>query len=169
MSKEYICKQIKDGEICGETNVDKFIKGRYSTCIECKNKYLQEYRKKAIAAKELEMNMTIVERINQNKGDLGKNIHDMMTDMYWTYPIKDIGIALPVKLKEYEDEMKNFISKASNIMQGMEKKLEHLIKENTKLKEENIKIKENKEDLKNSLEQLNEKYGTLLLKYDTNI
>jgi hypothetical protein len=169
MSKEYLCKQIKDGEICGETNVENFTKGRYSKCIECKNKYHKDYHKKVVAAKELEMNMIIVERINQNKGDLGKNIHDMIDDMFHTYPLKSIGIALPVKLKEYEDEMKNFISKVSNIMQGMDKKLEHLIKENTKIKEENIKIKENKEDLKNSLEQLNEKYGTLLLKYDTNI
>ena len=167
MSKEYSCKKVKNGEICGETNPDKFVKGRYTTCIECKNSYHKDYHKKVVLNKELEKNTTLIEKINQNKGDLGENVYDMVVDVFHTYPIKGIDLCIPMKLKEYEDEMKTFMSKASIIIQGMEKKVNQLINENVKLKEEKNNFKKEKEDLKNSLDSLNEKYGNLLLKYDT--
>jgi hypothetical protein len=63
MSKEYHCVQVNDEKICNETNPDKFIKGRYTTCINCKNKYLKEYRQKVKNSKELESNMNLIEKI----------------------------------------------------------------------------------------------------------
>ena len=39
MSKVYFCKQEKEGKICSESNPDKFPKGRYSICKECKRNH----------------------------------------------------------------------------------------------------------------------------------
>jgi hypothetical protein len=169
MSKEYSCKQLINGEICGETNPEKFIKGRYTACIDCKNKYHKDYHKKVILNKEVERNMTIVERINENRGDLGKNVYDIVVDVFHTYPLKGVGISIPEKLKEYEDEMKRFITKMSIISQGMEKKINQLIDENSRLKEEKNIFKKESEDLKISLDQLSEKYTSILHKIDFKI
>jgi hypothetical protein len=167
MSKEYYCKQLINDKPCGKTNSEEFVKGRYTCCIDCKNRYHKNYHKKVVSAKEIEMNMTLVERINENKGDLGKNVHNMIVDIYQTYPLQGIGIAIPVKLKEFEDDIVNFKTSISIIMRGMDKKIDQLIKENLSLREEKENLKKNNEDLKSDIDELNEKYGKLILKYDT--
>ena len=45
MPKEYFCKQLKELEICGENNPDKFEPGRYSTCRECRKNFVKDYNK----------------------------------------------------------------------------------------------------------------------------
>lgn len=164
-ARSYNCKQEKNGEICGEINPDKFLKGRYTMCIECKNNYHKKYHKKVLAAKEIEMNMTIVERINENRGDLGKNVHDMVVDIYQTYPLEGVGIAIPGKLKEFEDDILEFKSDILNLLFKMDKKIENLVKENETLKEEKENLKKNNTDLKNRLDQLNDSYSKVLVKY----
>ena len=63
MTKEYFCKQIKDGNICGKTNPIDFPKGRYTMCIDCKNKDHKDYHKKVLLNKELEKNTSLIEKI----------------------------------------------------------------------------------------------------------
>ena len=38
MPKEFICRQIKNGELCGETNPENFSSGRYTACKSCRSK-----------------------------------------------------------------------------------------------------------------------------------
>jgi hypothetical protein len=162
--RTYECKQEKNGEICGISDPEKFVKGRYTMCIDCKNEYHKKYHKKVLASKEVEMNMTIVEKINENRGDLGKNVHDMVVDIYQTYPLEGVGIAIPGKLKEFEDDIIDFKMNILNLISKMDKKIENLVKENETVKEEKENLKKNNTDLKNQLDTLNEKYFNLLVK-----
>jgi len=44
MSKVYFCTKLTFGGFqCGETDPEKFPKGRYSECKECKNRYSRDY------------------------------------------------------------------------------------------------------------------------------
>lgn len=165
-SKVHLCKQDKDGKVCGETNPEMFSKGRYTNCIKCRNTYHKKYHKKVVAYKEIEMNMTIIERINENRGDLGKNIHDMIIDIFQTHPLEDMGIAVPMKIKELEDNILSFKNDILNILLGMDRKVDKLFNENEKLKEEKDKLKKDNEDLKTKLDDLNRNYLKNLLKYD---
>jgi hypothetical protein len=164
MSKEYHCVQVNDEKICNETNPDKFIKGRYTTCINCKNKYLKEYRQKVKNSKELESNMNLIEKINENKGDLGENVYEMMVDMFHTKPIKGLDIAIPGKIQEIEDNICEFIKKSSLILVGMEKNINSLVEENKNLKNKEKDLKKDYDKIKREYEELFDKYNELLFK-----
>jgi hypothetical protein len=44
MSRTYLCTKLSFGGFqCGETDPEKFPKGRFSECKECKNRYIREY------------------------------------------------------------------------------------------------------------------------------
>lgn len=48
MPKVYCCKQIVNGETCGESDPAKFIEGRYTTCRVCRSQLQKKYTVKKI-------------------------------------------------------------------------------------------------------------------------
>ena len=45
MSKQHFCKKYKDNILCGEKDPEKFEKGRYSICNDCKKKQIYAIQK----------------------------------------------------------------------------------------------------------------------------
>jgi hypothetical protein len=45
MSKQHFCKKYRDNILCGEKDPEKFEKGRYSICNECKKKQIYAIQK----------------------------------------------------------------------------------------------------------------------------
>jgi hypothetical protein len=165
-ARSYICENIKNGKICGESNYENFTKGRYTTCNQCKKEYLREYRIKVKKVKEFEKNTSIIERIDNNMGSLGENIHTMVNDVINETPLKGIGISLPGKLQEFEDNMMINNTKINIILLAMEKKIDSLVKENENLKEIEKDLKKDNGNLKRDFEQLFDKYSALITKYE---
>jgi hypothetical protein len=151
VEKSYYCKQMKEGYSCGETDPEKFQKGRFSACKECRNSYIREYNKRLYEEEKLVKKMEIPVKITEGRGDLGKNVHDLIINILETYPLKDIGIALPIKFQDIEIEMvqdytrhKNRIDELEEKFNKLQSKILNLEKENQDLKKEIIELK-NKE------------------------
>jgi hypothetical protein len=145
MSKSYYCKEIKEKEICGETDPDKFPKGRYSTCKECRNFFVRDYNRKLKTEEKIVKKMEITDKISENRGELGKNIHDLIVHILETYPLNGIGIALPVKIEDIEtvaiqDYTRNK-DRIEDIEKDLIKEIKHLKQENTNLKHELFELK----------------------------
>ncbi len=152
MSKEYFCKQLKGKEICGETIPNKFPKGRYSSCKECRKSYVRKYNKQLHEEEKIVKKMEITDKISENRGDLGKNIHDLIVHILETYPLKNIGIALPVKIDDLEIKLIQDYTRNKDRIEDTETELQKQI--NT-LKQENINIKKELHELKIKLSKNN--------------
>jgi len=154
MSKEYFCRQIKGLDLCGETDPKKFAKGRYSSCKECRNEYGKNYNKKLREEERKEKEMDYIEKIDNDKGNLGQNIKNLVVETIHHYPLfedgtilqriekKEINISeyifkIQTKFEKYEKELKEL----KNINNEVIKQNELLLKENEHLRKEIINIK----------------------------
>jgi hypothetical protein len=152
MSKEYFCNRIKENKICGETNPGKFPKGRYSACKECRNTYVRNYNKQLCEEEKIVKKMELTNKISENRGDLGKNIHDLIVHILETYPLRNIGIALPVKIDDLEIKLIQDYTRNKDRIEDTETELQKQI--NT-LKQENTTIKKELYELKIKLSKNN--------------
>lgn len=144
MSKEYLCKAVlESGEICNETAPDKFSKGRYTICIDCKRKYHRTHSKKQYEAKKIEFSLNPIENLNENIGKIGDNMKRLIEDMIYTYPFKGIGIAIPEKFIEFQNSFNELN--------------DTLFLKITELRNENYYLKENNKMLLNKISNLDYK------------
>jgi hypothetical protein len=152
MSKEYYCNQRIGKEVCGESDPSKFQKGRYSSCKECRNKYIRNYNKQLREEEKIVKKMEITDKITENKGDLGNNVHNLIVHILETYPLRNIGIALPIKLEDIKTDMIKDYTYLKGKNEESETKLQKQI--NT-LKQENTMLKNELQDLKGKLSKNN--------------
>jgi hypothetical protein len=147
--KIYLCKQIKDSKICGETNSEKFQKGRYSSCKECRNSYIRDYNKRLYEEEKSVKNMNLTKKITDGKGDLGKNVHDLIIHILETYPLDGIGIALPMKFEDLETERIQDYTRNKDRIDELEIEIERIQKKFKILETENQDLKKEIYELKN--------------------
>jgi hypothetical protein len=138
MNKEYFCSKIKEnGIVCGENNREKFPQGRYSTCQECRNLEVKNYRKKIKEETkekiiksidpEKELNDLIEEKINNIK------INDKTLIEYFQF--------LEEKSKKIWEIERNKIKFLYDEIVKLARKNKHLEDENIDMKTELQKIK----------------------------
>jgi len=126
--KKYNCKKLIENKICGETNPDNFIKGRYTVCKRCTKLNLKEYKEKQKLEKK-------------------RNIVDPIDDYIHNKPIIEkktiIGVITEINRKMSTlEQMQIRIKKLLNEIEEQKKKTKVIsdsIKELEKVKEE-IKI-----------------------------
>lgn len=95
MPKVYFCDKIFEGKVCGETNQDKFEKGRYSLCKECKKKQVYQIRK---SKKEEDKDKKIKEV------DLEGNLREIAADTIMKIPLKN-GDTIQENFKDLSREI----------------------------------------------------------------
>lgn len=150
----YFCKQKINGkEICGKTNPDDFSKGRYTTCKECRLAYVRDYNKKLVEEEKSIKQMSNVEKITNNKGDLGKNVHDLIINILETYPLNNIGIALPIKIEDIETNAVQDYMRHKHRLDDLEEELEKIKNKVKFLELENQDLKRNLEKIKNNINE----------------
>jgi hypothetical protein len=110
-SKVYFCTKTENFKVCGETNPQNFIEGRYSTCKNCKNKYVRELNKEKKAAKNEEVRNTI---------DPSTNIRYLIMDCISNYPLLD-GKSVEYKIKSCENDIGDVLCTATDNLDKFKK------------------------------------------------
>lgn len=121
MPKTYFCKQIVNGDVCGENNAENFPPGRYSSCRECRNRIARAN----LSSKKDKENDTKVNNI-----DPDQNIRYLIEDTILRSPfiggqtivsvIKDINgmnsdnTESIGELREFNREIKDLIGQLKN-------------------------------------------------------
>ena len=152
--RTYICENIKNGKICGQSNFENFAKGRYTMCNECKKEYLRNYRVKNKKIKE-------VEKMSHNVENFDQKIHDIISDQILNIPLPGIGVSFLEKIQELEDKLKENDTKFTRILSGMGNQLKSLIQEKEHIEESNKKLQIDNENVKRDFEELFEKYNKI--------
>ena len=140
MSKEYFCKQIKGLDLCGESDPEKFSKGRYSSCKECRNLYGKNYNKKLREDERKEKEMDYIEKIDNDKGNLGLNIKNLVIDTIHQYPLFEGGTILQ-RIEKKEMNISEYIFKIQSKFEKYETELKQLKNENNEIIKQNESIK----------------------------
>ncbi len=149
--REYLCTQkINSKDICGKKDPTDFPKGRYSKCKDCRNKYVREFNKRVQEEEKNIKQMSIVEKINSSKGDLGKNVHDMIIHILETYPLNNIGIALPIKIDDIETNAVQDYMRHKYRIDDLEEELTKIKNKVKILESENQDLRRNLEKIKNN-------------------
>jgi hypothetical protein len=168
MPKRYFCKEIKDNKQCGETNLEKFEKGRYSTCKDCKSKYVL---RKITERKNLEL-FDKVRRIDPEEEirtvvDYALNIKSFDGDFSIVESIKNINednrkILEKIntskvdksKLFQNFDDLESKYDQVKIVFNIMKEKIESLESEVSEIKISEIKRKSDEELILNRIKDL---------------
>lgn len=137
MPKKHFCKQYRNEVLCGEKDPEKFEKGRYSICNECKKKQIYAIQK---AKKEKQKIDEVISIGSSIKGE----------------DLKDIILKVP--LYNGETIMENFKSVIDSIDNQR-------IKHNDSVNIMNLTIsvfQKNQNDLQKKYDDLNKKYEDLM-------
>lgn len=78
MPKAYLCRQFRDGNMCGETDPAQFSPGRYSACKYCRNNIAKR---------------TMVDKKVKN---LNENVDHMDPDQNIRFLIEDTILRIPI-------------------------------------------------------------------------
>jgi hypothetical protein len=125
MPKNYYCDKIVKGKICGETNIDNFTEGRYSTCKKCRASFVSEYSKSKKIKAKAEINIST-------------------THLKWF--IEDIMLRNPILnnksvLENFNDLEENITEVYNFCHKKLEDKFEQMTLSIKELKEENEVLK----------------------------
>ena len=101
--KVYYCTKTKDFQVCGETNPENFVQGRYSTCKECRNKYVRDYNNETKINEAEEKNKEI---------DPSANIRTLIIDTLRKSPIID-GYSVEDKIRGNDDDISEVLYTSS--------------------------------------------------------
>jgi len=107
VSKIYFCDKTVNFKVCGETNPENFIEGRYSTCKKCRNKYVREIYKEKKTSKNEEFNKIV---------DPSSNIRTLIVDTIKNCPIID-GKSIEYKIKSAEDDIGDVLCTSSDSLE----------------------------------------------------
>ena len=135
MPKEYYCKQLKGFFTCGETEPSKFEKGRYTTCRECRKNFMKEYNKEQREEIRKDKEMEVIDKIDSNKGDLGKNMQTLIVNTIQDFPVYE-GYTILEKIEKREFIMSDFTNNLQLKHENYNKNINNIIKENESLKRE---------------------------------
>lgn len=135
MPKEYYCKQLKGFFNCGETDPEKFEKGRYTTCRECRKNFMKEYNKDQREEIRRDKEMNSIEKIDNNKGDLGKNMQTLIIDTIQDFPVYE-GHTILERIERREFIMSDYANSLQVKHESYNKNINNIIKENESLKKE---------------------------------
>jgi hypothetical protein len=143
MPKVYFCTKIKNFATCGETNPDNFPPGRYSTCKECRNKYVREYNKD----KKDEVDEEKSKQIESHH-----NIRYLIIDTICNTPIIS-GKSIENKIRDNDDDISQVLETCGNGLENFKKQVYiefgAMMKRISDLEKE-IQILKTKESLKNN-------------------
>ena len=136
--KVYFCTKTKDFKFCGETDPEKFVQGRYSTCKECRNAYVREYNKEKKQSEAEEKNKEV---------DPSSNIRYLIVDTIKNAPIIE-GYSVESKLRGNEDDISEVLCKnvkdLENLKKDMYEETRKMMNKITELENEIIKLKSEK-------------------------
>jgi len=139
--KVYFCTKTKDFKVCGETDPEKFVQGRYSTCKECRNAYVREYNKEKKQSEAEEKNKEI---------DPSANIRYLIVDTIRNLPVID-GHSVESKLRGNEDDISEVLCTNSDNLENLKtdiyKEMRNMMNKIMELENEIIKLKTEKKDL----------------------
>jgi hypothetical protein len=137
-TKVYFCTKTKNFKVCGETDPSKFVDGRYSTCKECRNKYVRDYNKEKKLNEAEEKNKEI---------DPSANIRYLIIDTIRHAPIMD-GHSVEEKIRGNEDDISEVLCTNSDNLDKFKieiyKEFNKLHEKIRDLEQEILKIKESK-------------------------
>jgi lipopolysaccharide assembly outer membrane protein LptD (OstA) len=142
MPKEYCCnKLLESGTVCGERDSTKFSSGRYTTCRNCRLRFMTSYNKKKTSDKKEEKNTNI---------DPECNIRYLIEDTIKRIPLMN-NYTIPERIESFEEEYTEFLSKherRNGTIQSkfnlLEQKIESLEKYIEKIEKELSELKKDK-------------------------
>jgi hypothetical protein len=117
IAKDYFCIRTIDFKICGEKNPEKFSKGRFSTCKECRNRDVKERYKEHKLDEEEE---------KYRKIDPSADIRYMIVDTIKNTPIID-GKSVEDKIKGNEDDITDVLVKGSKDLENFSEEIYKII------------------------------------------
>ena len=152
LEKEYFCKKTIESthSICGETDKDKFVKGRFSCCISCRNQYMKKYNKQIYEIKKSEMSYSTVQKLNRCVENLGDDVKEMITGIVVSETLPSMNLPIKLQLDDIEDK---FIQN-SKYFDLLNKKINELSDDNRKLREKNISLENRIAEIQNSISYL---------------
>jgi hypothetical protein len=150
--KSYFCTKIIDGinVECGEKDKDKFVKGRYSCCISCRNEYMKKYNKKVQEIKKTEMSYSTIQKLNNCVENLGDNIKEMVTSILVSETLPSMDLPIKLHLDDIEDKF----SQNEKYFDTFHGKINKLTEDNKKLMERNKFLEHRIEEIQKSISYL---------------
>jgi len=133
MPKVYFCKQMKDSEMCGESDPKNFENGRYSTCRSCRSKSQRD--KKAVEKDNTSENKT-------NSLDPSRSIRYIIEDTILRVPLLE-GETILKKIRNCEEDISDLAVKQHNLISRMETNQSYLLMYIQKLEAEIQLFKKN--------------------------
>lgn len=124
MPKSYFCDKLSEsGAICGETDISKFIEGRYTTCKSCRLQMMSQYNKTKTSKKKDK---------EAKKVDPDCNIRYLIEDTIKRVPF--IGFqTIPDRIESSEEDLtgvlnlfQEHIEKNNIILEKMQKQIDEL-------------------------------------------
>jgi hypothetical protein len=113
MPKEYCCnKLLESGIVCGQRDQTKFSSGRYTTCRDCRLRFMSSYNKSKIQNKKEEKNSNI---------DPEFNIRYLIEDTIKRIPLMERN-TIPERIECIEEEFIDSLSKQQSKNQFIESK-----------------------------------------------
>ena len=133
MSKRYFCDKLLDsGLICGETDISKFIEGRYTSCKSCRLQMMSQYNKSKNSKKKDN---------EAKKVDPDCNIRYLIEDTINRVPFLGQQ-TIPDRIKSSEEDITEIlnlyyghIEKNNFILEKMQKQIDELQEQNKFWKE----------------------------------
>lgn len=113
MPKVYFCTKIKNFTTCGETNPENFPSGRYSTCKDCRNKYVRDYNKD----KKDETNEEKSKQIESKN-----NIRYLIMDTIYNTPIIN-NKSIENKIRDIDDDISQVLETCSTDLEKFKKQV----------------------------------------------
>lgn len=102
MPKEYCCnKLLESGIVCGQRDQTKFSSGRYTTCRDCRLRFMSTYNKKKNSDKKDDKNISL---------DPDCNIRYLIEDTIKRIPLMN-SYTIPERIESFEEEYTEFLSK----------------------------------------------------------
>jgi hypothetical protein len=102
MPKEYCCNKIlESGAVCGERDTTKFNVGRYTTCKNCRLKFMSNYNKSKSSGKKDEKNSII---------DPEYNVRYLIEDTIKRIPLIERN-TIPERIEIIEEEYIDSLTK----------------------------------------------------------